>query len=268
MTRFLPPFLLALPLLAPCVFAAELSGTIHSPTGVLPAGIKVFADRRDKLPTIAGTVENGHYRISLPDTGAFRLRLETQDWEAAPKYVWHTPTAGALDFLLYPARVPQPVLAQELLRMGELDQQARANIPKAPDRAFWERLAADDGKREERLAGIIDEHGWPMISQVGHQAANSAWLIAQHGSAEFLKRCLPLMQAAADRHELALASLALSIDRVLTNDGKPQRYGSQFQTNEDGRTRALPIEDMANLDARRARMGLEPFEDYRRRLEN
>lgn len=268
MNRCLPLLLLALPLLAPRALAVELSGTIHNPTGALPADVKVVADRRDKLPSIAGIVENGRYRITLPDTGAYRLRIEAKDWDAAPKYIWHPTKAGALDFLVYPARVPEPALAQELIGMGKLDQQARADIPQGADRAFWERLGAEDKQREERLARIIDEKGWPRISQVGHEAAHSAWLIAQHGTHDFLKRCLPLMQAAAERHELALGSLALSIDRVLTNDGQKQRYGSQFQTDEAGRTRALPIEDMANLDARRASMGLEPFEDYRKRLEN
>jgi hypothetical protein len=260
--------LLALPLLAPCAFAAELSGTIHSPTGALPADIAVFAERRDKLPNIVGTIQNGRYRITLPDTGNFKLRLQAKEWEAPPKYIWHPATAGALDFLIYPARVPEPALAEELIRMGKLDQEVRTNIPKEPDREFWKRLEAEDRKREAPLARIIDEKGWPAISQVGHEAANSAWLIAQHGTPDFLKRCLPLMRAAAQKHEMALPSLALSIDRVLMQDGKKQRYGSQFQTDDGGRTRAYPIEDMAQLDERRASMGLEPFEDYRKRLEN
>lgn len=268
MNRSLPLLLLALPLLAPCALAVELSGKIHSPAGALPAGIEVQADRADKLPMIVGTADNGRYRITLPDTGLYRLRLVAKEWEAAPKYIPHPTKAGALDFLIYPARLPEPALAEELIAMGKLDQELRTNMPKQPDPEFWKRMEAEDRKREARLARIIDEKGWPTISQVGHEAAKSAWLIAQHGTPDFLKRCLPLMQAAAQKHELAQADLALSIDRVLMHDGKKQRYGSQFQTDKEGRTRAYPIEDMAQLDARRASMGLEPFEDYRKRLEN
>lgn len=267
MNRCLPLLLLAMPLLAPSALAAELSGKIHSPTGTLPAGIEVQADRADKLPMIVGTVENGRYRITLPDTGLYRLRLVAKDWEAAPKYIPHPTKAGALDFLIHPVRVPEPALAQELIRMGERDQEKRRNMPALPDKEFWKRLAAEDAGREARLARIIDEKGWPLISQVGAEAANSAWLVAQHGTPAFLKRCLTLMQAAAEKHEIDLGKLALSIDRVLTNEGKKQLYGSQFQTNEDGRTFALPIEDMARLDERRASMGLEPWDEYRKKFE-
>jgi len=74
------------------------------------------------------------------------------------------------------------------------------------------------------------------------------------------------MQAAADQHELPLSSLALSIDRVLMQEGKPQRYGSQLQMKE-GRTLDYPIEDMATVDVRRAAMGLEPYAQYRKRFD-
>ncbi|MFC5459860.1 DUF6624 domain-containing protein [Massilia niabensis] len=260
--------LLVLPWLAPCALAAELSGKIHSPTGALPAEIEVLADRADKLPTIAGTVDNGRYRITLPDTGLYRLRLVAKEWEAAPKYIPDPTKPGALDFLLYPARVPEPALAQELIRMGELDQEKRTNMPAAPDKAFWKQLEVEDRVREARLGRIIEEKGWPLISQVGPKAANSAWLVAQHGTPAFLKRCLVLMRAAADKNEMDLGNLALSIDRVLTNDGKKQLYGSQFRRAEDGRMVAFPIEDMAQLDERRATMGLGPFEEYRKAMEN
>jgi hypothetical protein len=266
MARTLQHLLLALPVFASCACAAELSGAIHSPTGKLPADMKLVGVRRDKLPDIPGSLHDGRYRIVLPDGVDVRLQLEAKDWEAPPKYVWGPITGKALDMLLYPAKVPEPQLAAELIRMGELDQTIRKAMPGASDQEFWKRMQAEDKLREDRLTRIIAEKGWPRISQVGHQAANSAWLIAQHGSPEFLKRCLPLMQAAADQHELPLSSLALSVDRVLMQEGKPQRYGSQLQM-KDGRTLDYPIEDMATVDERRAAMGLEPYAQYRKRFD-
>ena len=266
MARTLQFLLLALPVLASCACAAELSGAIHSPTGQLPADMKLVGVRRDKLPAIPGSVQDGRYRIALPDGVDVRLQLEAKDWEAPPKYIWGPITGKALDMLLYPAKVPEPQLAAELIRMGELDQTIRKTMPGASDQEFWKRMQFEDKLREERLSRIIAEKGWPRISQVGHQAANSAWLIAQHGSPDFLKRCLRLMQAAADQHEMALSSLALSIDRVLMNEGKKQIYGSQLQI-KDGRTLDYPIEDMATVDERRAAMGLEPYAQYRKRFD-
>lgn len=267
MARPLQLLLLALSVLAPPAWAVELSGTIHSATGTLPADIKIVAERGDKLPAIAGAIDNGRYRIDLPDTGLFRVRVQANGWDAGPKVI-HNPAKGSrVSFLVYPVPVPDPQLAEELTRMGEQDQAIRKQIPEKFDPEFWKRMAGEDKLRQERLARIIEEKGWPLASQVGHQAANSAWLIAQHGSDDFLKRCLPLMQAAADRHELPLSSLALSIDRVLMHDGQKQRYGSQFQTDKDGRTVVYPIDEMATLDERRASMGLEPFAQYRKNFE-
>lgn len=266
MTRILRHFLLTLPLLASCASAAEVSGAIHSTTGKLPADMTLVGVRRDKLPDILGSVQGGRCRIALPDGVDVRLQLAAPGWDAAPKYIWGPISGQALDMLLYPAQVPEPELAAELIRMGELDQTIRKSVPGASDQAFWTRMQTEDKLREERLARIIAEKGWPRISQVGHQAANSAWLIAQHGSPAFLERCLPLMQAAADQHEMALSSLALSVDRVLMQKGQPQRYGSQLQI-KDGRTLDYPIEDIARVDERRAAMGLEPYAQYRKRFD-
>jgi hypothetical protein len=254
-------------LLAAPAFAVELSGAIRSSTGTLPASIEVFGDRADKQPVITGKAGNGRYRITLPDTGMFRLRLQAAGWDAAPKVIFDPKTAGALDFLIYPAKVPEPALAAELIEMGEKDQAIRGNLKPGPiDKDLMARMEKEDLVREQRLGAIIDAKGWPTISMVGHEAANQAWLIAQHASPAFLKRCVPLMQAAADKGEMAPGSLALSIDRDLTNDGNKQRYGSQVQTNEDGKTVMLPIEDPEHLDARRASMGMQPFASYKAML--
>jgi hypothetical protein len=254
-------------MLAAPAFAVELTGAIRSSTGRLPPAIEVFGDRADKLPVIHGKAENGRYRITLPDSGVFRLRLQAAGWDAAPKTIFDPKAAGALDFLIYPAKVPEPALAAELIEMGEKDQTIRENLKPGPiDKELMARMAKEDAVREQRLAVIIDAKGWPTISMVGHKAAKNAWLIAQHAPPAFLKRCLPLMQAAADKGEMAPESLALSIDRDLTNDGKKQRYGTQAQTNEDGKTVMLPIEDPEHLDARRAGMGMQPFASYKAML--
>jgi hypothetical protein len=197
----------------------------------------------------------------------YRLRLEAKDWDAAPKIIFDPASAGALDFMVYPEKVPESALAAELNKLGEADQEIRHNMPTKPDAAFYKRWQEEDMAREKRLAQIIAEKGWPAISQVGHQAATNAWLIAQHGSAEFLKRCLVLMKAAAEKQEIEPGHLALSIDRVLMHDGEKQVYGSQFQTDKDGKTRAYPIADPERLDQRRASMGMQPFSEYAKMFE-
>lgn len=266
LARFAAASAIACMLAAPA-FAVELSGAIRSSTGTLPAAIEVFADRADKLPVIAGKVEKGRYRIELPDSGMFRIRLQAAGWDAAPRIVFDPKTAGALDFLLYPDKVPEPALAAELIGMGEQDQAIRSGPSATIGADMAKRMQEDDPKREKRLGEIIAAKGWPTASMVGHEAANSAWLIAQHGSAAFLKRCLPLMKAAAEKGEMAPRSLALSIDRDLMNDGKPQLYGSQLRGDIGGKMALYPIADREQVDERRAAMGMEPLAQYLKHFE-
>ena len=265
-TRFAAASAIACMLAAPA-FAVELSGAIRSSTGTLPAAIAVFADRADKLPAIAGQVESGRYRIELPDSGMFRIRLQAAGWDAAPRIVFDPKTAGALDFLLYPDKVPEPALAAELIEMGEQDQAIRSGPSATIGADMARRMQEDDPKREQRLGEIIAAKGWPTASMVGHEAANSAWLIAQHASPAFLKRCLPLMKAAAEKGEMAPRSLALSIDRDLMNDGKPQLYGSQLRGDIGGKMALYPIADREHVDERRAAMGMEALAQYLKHFE-
>ena len=55
-------------------------------------------------------------------------------------------------------------------------------------------------------------------------------------------------------------------DRIRTFEGRPQRYGTQFDWDEHGRLSPLPLEDPAGVDARRRAIGLGPLDqDIRRR---
>jgi hypothetical protein len=256
---------LAIPLIlaAAPTLAVELTGSIRSSTGTLPPGLKVQAQGQTFGSERAGKVEGGRYRIVLPDSGRFRVLLQAEGWDAAPKLIWDPKTAGALDILVYPEAVPEQALAAELIEMGRQDQAIRrGHNPDKPDPAYVKRMQQEDHAREQRLAAIVDAKGWPLVSMVGYEAAGSAWTVAQHGSPAFLKRCLPLMQAAGDKLEINPQHLALSIDRVRVESGKPQVYGSQLHEGKGGRMEPDRIEDREHVDARRAAMGMEPLADY------
>jgi hypothetical protein len=64
-------------------------------------------------------------------------------------------------------------------------------------------------------------------------------------------------------------SYALLLDRVRVGEGKPQVYGTQAKRFEEwkGQEPTLePIEDEANVDKRRAQVGLPPLSEYREML--
>ena len=70
------------------------------------------------------------------------------------------------------------------------------------------------------------------------------------------------MRAAVKRGNALPQNLALLEDRVLTNQGKKQIYGSQVSIDSTGQKTFFPIIDEANVNKRRASVGLGPIEDY------
>lgn len=112
-----------------------------------------------------------------------------------------------------------------------------------------------------RNAELLDEHGWPGPALVGPEAARRAFLIAQHADQQLdlQRRALALMRSTPGTDP---AHLAMLQDRVLVNEGRDQRYGTQIAGVDNGTPIPWPCEDPTGLDARRARVGLAPFEEH------
>lgn len=153
-------------------------------------------------------------------------------------------------------------IATELLTMAKADQAMRTKASK--DRSLWDNSV--DHKNTARLKEIIAAIGWPTISKVGREASQSAWLLAQHATTEpaFMKQCLTLMKDAREG-DVAPANIAYLEDRLLTMEGKPQLYGTQFRTI-DGVMVPFPLADPDHVDERRARVGLETYAEYEARM--
>jgi hypothetical protein len=145
-------------------------------------------------------------------------------------------------------------LRRELLAMQEADQAERTG--EAP--GSWH-----DEERTERLAEILDEHGWPGSDLVGEDGASAAWLIAQHSDqdVEFQERALELMRAAVEEGQADRTELAYLEDRVALNRGGAQTYGTQIGC-VDGRAEPARLADPDGVDERRAEVGLQPLDDY------
>ncbi len=152
-------------------------------------------------------------------------------------------------------------------RQVELNAELQAELVEMMDADQAERTGQvagnGDRARTERLAEIIDEHGWPIRSLVGTDGATAAWLIAQHSDQdmEFQERALELMRAAVDDEEADPTELAYLEDRVASNRGEPQIYGTQVSCVE-GTPQPRPIADEEHVDERRAEVGLPPLSEY------
>ncbi len=157
-------------------------------------------------------------------------------------------------------------LRDELLAMRAADQEVRGRWIKDQKNAqLNDEMNAIDAKHVARLRQIIDVYGWPGKSLVGPKASGGAWMIAQHGGKEFLSYTIPLMRNAVAKGELDGGLYATSVDRARVQAGQQQVYGSQFDT-EGGKCDPMPIEDAANVDARRKEVGLGPLSEYAQQL--
>lgn len=159
----------------------------------------------------------------------------------------------------------------QLEEMLESDQSIRKEmqtrqselLPGSPElKALWEEQRKHDEENIKTLEAIIEKHGWPKSSEVGNKAASAAFLIIQHSDLEYQKKYLLLLKQAVAANEAKPTDLALLQDRVLMREGKNQIYGSQLRSEGDGPLKLWPIEDEANVDERRASVGLEPLADY------
>lgn len=160
-----------------------------------------------------------------------------------------------------PESIQYPEIATEITAMYEADQNMR--IKAEEDDSTWD--DAIDPRNTARMKEIVEQIGWPTISKVGERASGNAWLLVQHADkdVEFQRHCLELMKA-EQAGEVALHDIAYLEDRVRVNTGRPQLYGTQFRW--EGSKPIQNIEDIENVDQRRAGVGLDTLAENLERM--
>jgi KDO2-lipid IV(A) lauroyltransferase len=159
---------------------------------------------------------------------------------------------------------PAEALRLELLALAADDARVRARL--ASDGSLFQGYAPEmeaiHRRNAARLAELVDAHGWPGRSRAGDDGAEAAWLIVQHavGDPALQRRCLSLLEAAAASGEVPPLQPAMLDDRIRFFEGRPQLYGTTLDWDEQGRLTPGPLEAPAEVDARRAALGLPPLE--------
>jgi hypothetical protein len=152
-------------------------------------------------------------------------------------------------------------LRRVLLDLRERDQAARVAFgARASDTLYIRKLMALDSALSAEMTVILDRFGVPTRGMVGAKGSDAALLIVQH-SASLQARVLPLARAAPPG-QISSERLAMLEDRVLVQQGKPQRFGTQFSLAPDGRFAFAPTADTTNLDALRTAAGMPPLAQY------
>ena len=154
-------------------------------------------------------------------------------------------------------------LTQRLSDMAAEDQRVRAELAATGElfQGYHPRMAEVHRRNAQELEAIIELYGWPGKSLVGDAGANAAWLILQHaiGNPALQRKCLPVLQEASARGEMEPAQAAYLEDRICFFERRPQRYGTQFDWDENGRMSPWLLEDPGKIDERRRSVGLAPL---------
>lgn len=114
-----------------------------------------------------------------------------------------------------------------------------------------------------RTIDSILHHGLPQ--GLSHESYKTIWIVIDHAPIDKQVQYLPLIEQMADDGLVGYDEYATLFDRVAMKQNRPQRYGSQ--SVQFGRADAVelyiwPIENPAELNARRAEVGMMPFAEY------
>jgi len=216
-----------------------------------------------KTPPVSSKLENAEGVVltmsSIPYTSLISIALLISGFQ--------TPTQQVQS-------AQKPALRAKLLQRVKADQAIRNEMIQKgadhPDQSILARMEVIDSANTKLMKGIIRQYGWPSQKLVGHDGTEAAFLLVQHGDLVLQKEAMPSVKKAYEAGELSGQDYALLLDRVLVTEGKPQVYGTQAKRFDqwNGREPVFePIEDEANVDKRRAEVGLFPMSEYRKLLQ-
>lgn len=151
-------------------------------------------------------------------------------------------------------------LAQELIQMAIEDTSVRQELASVGSlfNGYHSRMKAVHDKNAKRLEAIIDEYGWPGKSLVGEEAAHAAWLVLQHAIThpQLQLRCFPLLVEQVEAGNMSPIDMAMLEDRIRCFEGRPQRFGTQFDWDENNLMSPLPLDDYDLVEQRRKKLGM------------
>jgi hypothetical protein len=163
-------------------------------------------------------------------------------------------------------------LTRELDSIYDDDQSGRQQIMATENKygddskemkILWDAMGKSDSINLIKVKAVLDKYGWVGPDVVGSKGNSTLFLVIQHADSLTRDQYLPMMRAAVKKGKAQPSQLALMEDRSALEHGKKQIYGSQLARDEKtNKYYFRPIEDEANVDKRRAAVGLGSLEDY------
>ena len=192
-------------------------------------------------------VQEAAARHELPADALTFAEARRRHTDAEDRYRTHTPS--------------HPELQAQISKLLIDDQAVREKEGFDP-----KKMAEADRRTAGPLKAIFDRYGVPTYDMVGVQAAKDFVVMVQHQAPALRIAVLPKLKANVDAGQAEPGSYATVYDRTQRDQGRNQLYGQQFECAPGKAFQLAPIDDEANVDARRAELGLMRLELYARVL--
>ena len=129
-------------------------------------------------------------------------------------------------------------------------------------RAFWQTILKKDSINLIKVSNILDTQGWPSKKKIGSRGTSTLFFVIQHADLNAQTKYLPMITNAVKSGNLPKRQYAMFYDRLVLRQGKRQVYGTQLaMSKESKKPYVLPLEDVRNVDKRRAEMGLNSMQE-------
>lgn len=119
-----------------------------------------------------------------------------------------------------------------------------------------------DQANQELLISILQCCGPEKIVSAGDRATMATFLILQHAPNDLQLKYFDLLEKWAKEGIIPARTFVLMIDRIRMFQNKPQLFGSQISTDEDGVSRLYKVDDLQKVKHRRDSLRMELLEDY------
>ncbi len=116
------------------------------------------------------------------------------------------------------------------------------------------------------VSEILDTRGWIGPEILGTKGSQTIFHVIYNADLKTQEKYLPMLKTAVTNEQAGGDQLAMMIDRCNISKRKKQVYGSQIGKDSiSGHYYILPIKNPSRVDELRAKVGLNPIQEYVRR---
>lgn len=216
------------------------------------------------LQKLAYTQNYSAYNYISKDANLMSLQTDKR-WKPLLESISANSSKGQVKFM-QPLTAQLDTMYQDYQRYREMLQDAEnpeLGVSAAKISEIKDLIRSKDSINVIKLKSLLAKYGWPGPEEVGAGGCKTVFLVMKEADLKTREQYLPVMREAVKNKKCQANNMAIIEDRLAFEQGKKQIWGSHVEKNTStGAYFVSPINDEANVNKRRAEMGMPPLEDY------